>query len=83
MPYEVITLVSPGPRDNIPNCNIPDRLPYAAAPDITVTVFTSGNVYFLIHFTFFTPPPTSLSCGDHQSVLCIYEFLSVLLVHLL
>ena len=47
-----------------------------------VTIIITGNLYFLIPFTFQTHslnPPTT---GKHQFVLCIYEFVSVSFVHL-
>ena len=39
-------------------------------------IFFTGNLYILILFPFLSPHP--LPFGNHQSILCIYEFVSVL-----
>ena len=43
-----------------------------------IIYFITGNVYLLMPFTDFTHPPTPLSSGNHQFVLCIYESVCVL-----
>ena len=48
---------------------------------IPVTVFTVGNLYILIHSPSSPIPQTPLPSGNHQNVLCVYEFVSILLVY--
>ena len=35
--------------------------------------FVTGSSYFLISFTYFSHPPSSLPSGNHPFVLCIYD----------
>ena len=45
--------------------------------------FAMGSLYLLISLTYFSPPPNSLSSGNHLFVLCIYDsFCLVMFVHL-
>ena len=47
-----------------------------------MTAFVTDNVCFLISSPYFTHPPGPLSSSNHQFVLCIYESVSILFVHL-
>ena len=42
----------------------------------------TNNLYFSIPSPFFSHPSNTLPSGNHQNVLCIYDSVSVLLVHL-
>ena len=61
--------------------NIIDYISYAVLY-IPMSIIITGHLYFLIHFNFCTLPTNPPPSGDHQFVLCIYEFVSVLFVHL-
>ena len=41
--------------------------------------FVTGSLYLLVSLTYFTHLPTPLPTGNHLFVLCIYDFVSVLL----
>ena len=60
--------------------NIIDGIPYTVLY-IPITIFATANFYFLIPSPF-SPIFDPLPSGNHQLILCIYEFVSVLLVHL-
>ena len=47
---------------------------------IPVTVFMSDNLCILISSLFSTIPATPLPSGNHQFVLCTFEFVSVLFI---
>lgn len=36
--------------------------------------FVTGSMFLLIPFTYLAHPPTPLLSGDHQFILCNYDF---------
>ena len=47
---------------------------------IPMTTFITGNLNLLITFTFFTHSSNHPPHSDHQFVICVYEFVSILFV---